>query len=470
MLAAQQQEPVELEFLDALSFLFEPASLKVIFGGRGGGKTEGVAIALIVLSRLRRLRIACFRELQKSIRESVHETIKQKIFDLEKIGFLSAGEFHITESSIICKRTGSEFFYAGLRYNIESIKSMARIDIAWIEEAKNLSKSSLDKLEPTIRGRHKDDPAGLGGPFGKGPELWITFNPELDSDEVYKKYVLNREKWAPDYVTNDKGQRERYAYVIKVNYQDNKWFPPDLRQKMLLTKAASEDDYLHIWEGNTKVVLDGAIYADEIRQTIKDGRIGKVSYDESRPVFTTWDLGRNDKTAIWFIQRVAMDFNVINYYEDRLKKMPFYINKLQELGYNYAMHILPHDGKAETLSNVTPQNQLLKVYPKKVRIVERPVRKFVGINAVRSVFPLCNFDEVNTADGMMCLKRYCYDVDEETGNFSKEPKHDEYSNGADGFQTFALSLKTETESKPKTVGVGHNGKLASVRSSSGWMK
>jgi phage terminase large subunit len=59
-----------------------------------------------------------------------------------------------------------------------------------------------------------------------------------------------------------------------------------------------------------------------------------------------------------------------------------------------------------------------------------------------AVFPLCNFDEVNTADGMMCLKRYCYDIDEETGTWSKEPKHDDYSNGADGFQTFALSLKT----------------------------
>ncbi len=434
--------------------------------------TEGVAIALIVLSRLKRLRIACFRELQRSIKESMHETIKLKIYDLERIGFLSPGEFHITDSSIVCKRTGSEFIYAGLRYNIESIKSMARIDIGWIEEAKNVSKSSLDKLEPTIRGRHKDDPAGLGGPFGKGPELWITFNPELDSDEVYRKYVLNRSKWAPDYVTNSKGEKERYAYVVKVNWQDNKWFPDDLRQKMQLTKIASEDDYLHVWEGFTKVVLDGAIYADEIRTTIKDGRIGSVRYDENRPVFTFWDLGHSDKTAIWFIQRVAMEYNVINYFEDRLKKMPYYISKLQEFGYNYGKHYLPHDGDAETLSNVTPKAQLLKQYPKMVQIVERPSKKFVGINAVRSVFPLCNFDEVNTADGMQCLQRYCYKVNEETGTFSKEPDHDTpYSHGADGFQTFALSLKTETAAKkPKTVGVGHNGKLSNIHSSTGWMR
>src|SRR6478609_4193057 len=116
---------MEIEFLEELSFLLDtPSRYKVVYGGRGGGKTEGIAIALIIFARMKRMRILCLREFQKSIKESVHSTIKAKIYDLGL-----QHEFDIKETSIIHKLTGSEFIFSGLKYNIDSIKSLARIDI-----------------------------------------------------------------------------------------------------------------------------------------------------------------------------------------------------------------------------------------------------------------------------------------------------------------------------------------------------
>lgn len=479
--------PEEFEFLEKLGFLLtESARWKVAFGGRGAGKSEGYSIALILLARTKKMRFLCGREFQNSIDESVKQTIEANI---ESMGL--SDEFQILGKQIICKRTGTRFFFMGLRYNINKVKSLGRIDICWIEEADKTSKTTLDKLIPTIRGRSRLE-EDRGGPFGNGPEIWISYNPDLDTDEIYKRTVSEKDKYLPDYVMVDRSDDSvvlnndgsiyqpdlseeynknrfeivRYAIVTKINYWDNKWFPPDLRLEMNVAKATSENRYLEVWEGHTKVVLEGAIYADEIREVLRERRRAKVQYDVNRPVYTFWDLGHSDKTAIWFVQRVGLEYNLIHYYEDRLKKMPHYIKYLQDLKYNYSTHFLPHDGSAETLSNITPEKQL-KSIGWNVRVVQRPAKKSVGINAVRTVFPLCNFDEIGTADGWQCLQRYAYKVNEDTGAFSKEPEHDTpWSHGADAMQTMALSLKSEQDAKkPK------QSEILTVRSrgSTSWM-
>ena len=133
-------------------------------------------------------------------------------------------------------------------------------------------------------------------------------------------------------------------------------------------------------------------------------------------------------------------------------KIPFYAKVMEDLKYNYSVINLPHDGSAETVSNITPEKQLKKLFPNaKVRIVQRPAKKALGINAVRSLFPLLNFDEENTSNGWQCLARYAYKVDEDTGVFSKEPEHDTpWSHGADALQTMALSIKSEADEKKLT--------------------
>ena len=294
----------------------------------------------------------------------------------------------------------------------------------------------------------------------------------MDTDDTYVRFVLKRDKYMPDYhIDEETGQKIRYAIVKKVSYKDNKWFPDDLRFEMEVLKASNEEEYLHTWEGHTKLTLDGAIYAEEIKKVIKDGRRGKVEYDPARPVHTFWDLGHDDYTSITFVQQVGMEYNIINFMQDRLKKMPFYIEFLQEQKYNYGTHYLPHDGDNETLAARSPKKILQGSYPGKVKIVPRPKHKVDGIRAARAVFDLCNFDEENTIDLWQCLIRYQYKVDDETGSFSREPMHDENSHGADSFQTFALHLKPETADKKKerknTVTPSF-GRSMPHRSSNGW--
>lgn len=455
---------LSIEFPESMNFLLtESSRYKVLYGGRGAGKTEAIAIALIILALSKKLRIACFREIQSSIDESVKQTIEYRINELEL-----SDQFDIQDKKIICVRTSSEFIFSGLRYNINKIKSLARIDIAWIEEAVNVSKTSWDKLSPTIRGKHKDDPSGMGGPFKQGPEIWISFNPELDTDETYKRFILERNKYAPDYaIDEDTGKKIKYCICKKVNWSDNKWFPRDLMMEMNISRENNQDEWLNIWEGNTKQTLDGAIFSDEIKKVLLTKRRGKVPYDPSKPVYTFWDLGRSDHTAIWFVQRVGMEYNIINYFQDRLKRIGFYLEYMQSLGYIYEKCYMPHDADNETLASRSIAN-ITRSAGFKVIIVPRVSKKVLGINASRTVFDLCNFDEENTADGWQCLCRYTYEVDE-NGKFSREPAHNAYSHGADAFQTFALSLRTEQDTKkPKERTVG-SGKVMSIQRGIGWM-
>src|SRR5690606_8565728 len=163
-----EEQGLELAIPEKLEFFYsQSARFKIAYGGRAGAKTETIARILLTFATQKRLRIACFRELQNSIDESCYATLVNCIYDIWKDGSW-VFEWDIQKTTIISKRTGSEFIFSGLRYKIESIKSMARIDIAWVEEARNCSKTTLDKLFPTIRGVYKE--GETGGPFGLGPE------------------------------------------------------------------------------------------------------------------------------------------------------------------------------------------------------------------------------------------------------------------------------------------------------------
>src|ERR1039458_8983180 len=113
-----------------LEFLLRPKRYKVAFGGRGGSKSWGIARALIAKAHNKRLRIGCFRELQTSIKDSVHLLLRNQI---ERMGLTH--RFYVTEHAIRALRTGSEFVFKGLHNNASELKSMEDVDIAWVEEA-----------------------------------------------------------------------------------------------------------------------------------------------------------------------------------------------------------------------------------------------------------------------------------------------------------------------------------------------
>jgi phage terminase large subunit len=388
-----------------MDVLFKSSRYKVLMGGRGGGKSHSIAKALLVQGMERKHRILCARELQTSISDSVHKLLA------DQIAGLGLESFYEVQRSAIYGRNGTEFLFAGLRHNINSIKSMEGITRVWIEEAQTVSRASWDTLIPTIR--------------HEGSEIWISFNPQLDTDETFVRFVKTP---PPDCI------------VQRVNWSDNPWFPDVLRQEMETLKERDHDAYLWIWEGHTKQVLDGAIYANEIRKATAEQRFTRVPYDAAKPVQTFWDLGRADMTSIWFAQQVGFEFRLIDFYQNRGHALAHYLKALQERPYVYGVCWLPHDAKHELLASDRTIEQQIKDSGREVRIVPN-VRVADGINALRTLFPRCWFDADKCADGLNALRRYRYAVNPETGQWSREPLHDDSSHASDSLRYFALAMQ-----------------------------
>lgn len=402
---------MEIEFPEKLECLFQPSRYKVLYGGRGGAKSWGVARALLVQAAAKPLRILCAREFQNSISESVHALLSDQIKAMGLAGF-----YEIQNTTIIGKN-GSAFYFAGLRHNITKIKSFEGVDIVWCEEAQSISKSSWDTLIPTIR--------------KEGSEIWITFNPSLEADETYQRFVV---------------KPPMNSIVVKINWSDNPWFPKVLEQEKDDLKAKDPDAYLTVWEGHCKQTLDGAIYANEVRQATTDGHFTRVPYDQSKPVHTFWDLGRADKTAIWFAQMVGFEFRVIDYYENQGHALAHYLKHLQGKSYVYGDTWLPHDADNELLASERTIAQQARAAGFHVRITPKSSIAD-GINAARTIFANCWFDAEKCADGIQCLRNYRYEVDPDTQQYSTKPLHDWASHGADAFRYLAVALREPKKRK-----------------------
>ncbi len=203
----------------------ENCRFKVLYGGRGSGKTHQVAEYLIVKSLLNKEKVLCTREIQRSIKESVHAVLVSKINSLGLDKYFTVTENKITNVS------GSEFIFAGLRMNIDSIKSIEGITKCWVEEAQSVSRKSLDILRPTIR--------------AKNSEIIITFNPERDEDPVWQDFIVNTSE---------------HLWIQKVNYIDNPFFPADLEKERAECEKRNPDDYKWIWLGNLRKISDAQIF------------------------------------------------------------------------------------------------------------------------------------------------------------------------------------------------------------------
>ena len=434
MSATAARPSVAADFPEKMSNIFEPKRYKVYYGGRGGGKSWGVARHLVIRGARSPIRVLCIREYMNSIRDSVHRLITDQI---EAMGL--SGFYEIQQNSIK-GRNGTEFIFEGLRNNATRIKSYEGIDVAWAEEAHSITKTSWDVLIPTIR--------------KPGSEIIVTLNPDLADDNTYQRFVLNPPK---------------EAFVTKINWSDNPWFPEVLKMELEDLKEKDFDAYLNVWEGHPRQILDGAVYANELRKATEFGRIMKVPYDETVAVHTFWDLGWADSTAIWFAQKVGFEYHIIDYLQDSQKSINDYLRLLAAKGYTYGTDWLPHDAKAKSLGTGRSIEEIMRASGRTVRIVPR-LSLYDGINAARTVFSNCYFDAEKCADGLHCLRHYRYEIAPGTNYYSKNPVHDWASHGADGFRYLAIAMREKQvrqEQEAKAKKDKPFGFMSGV--SSGWM-
>jgi phage terminase large subunit len=434
---------VNADFPPKLQFLFSAKRYKVAYGGRGGAKSWGYARALILQMLQKPLRVLCARELQNSISESVHKLLSSQI---EKMGL--SGLFDILNTEIRCKATGGEFQFAGIRNNTDKIKSYEDFDICWVEEANKVTKTSWNILIPTIR-----KPAS---------EIWISFNPELEIDYTYQHFVVH--------------PRDN-SDVVYITWRDNPWFPDVLRAEMEELKRNDLDAYLWVWEGKCRKMLEGAVYAKELRDADAEERICRVPYDRKLPVDVFFDLGHADSTSMWFRQYANFQFRYINYYEASQFHIDHYLAYMQNMGYIYGTVWLPHDAKSKTVGTKLSVREQIMAKGYRTRIVPN-LRVYDGINAARTVFPNSWFDQAACRDGLQCLMHYRYEKNDNTGRLSEDPVHDQYSHGADAFRYSAVASKEPRNPNLNTSLVeAASGKirnlgraLASSLGDTGWMR
>lgn len=437
--AAKSVQPrrVKLQLPRKLAFLMEMHPYKVAYGGRNSLKSWNFARALLTLGIDQDLRILCARQVQKSIKESVHQLLTDQIKALDYNDL-----YDIKDTYIRGTARDTLFSFTGLAdHTVDSIKSFEGYDILWVEEAQAVTKRSWQVVLPTIFRT-------------KNSEVWVSFNPNMDSDETWDRFVVHPPEGAK---------------VIEMNYQDAiacGWWNDEQEKLRQYDLVHAKDDYPNIWDGKPKTVVAGAIYAREVIDMITDGRYRPIPYDPRFPVHRIWDLGWNDKMSIVMVQKPHPSvLNVINYLEDSQATYAMLISDMDKLKYRWGDDWLPHDGDQHDPKSGTSAKKLLKSFGCKVKDIKRSDPE-ARIRAARMMFPRVYMDLTSRETApdrpdrflggarlMDCLKRYKRNVPKSTSE-PTGPVHDEYSHGADAYGGLAEivdQITNETEDVPVLI-------------------
>jgi phage terminase large subunit len=386
--------------------LLEPSRYKGAWGGRGSGKSQFFADAIIIrcLSEPG-LRVLACREIQKSLKESAKRLIESKI---EDYGLGSLFDCQVAE---IKTPGGGLIAFAGLQdHTADSIKSYEGFDVAWVEEAQTVSQRSLNLLRPTIR--------------KPGSELWFSWNPRFDSDAVDQ--MLRGE------------ETPNSAIVVRANWCDNPWFPAELEQERLDCIRMQPEQYDHIWEGGYVTAVESAYFARALAEAREQGRIGTVSEDALLSKRAYWDIGVRDATAIWVCQQKGSDLKFIDHYEASGQDLAAHLDWLRSAGHGNAEQVLPHDGAKQDAVTAVRFEDHIRNAGFAVRTVPNQGKgaAMKRIEAARSRFNRFWFDEAKCAKGLKALGWYHEKKNE--GGYGVGPNHDWASHSADAFGLAAI--------------------------------
>lgn len=392
----------KLSFAPKFKPLFQPKRYKTFHGGRGGAKSWAAARALVIMAASKKLRILCTREVQNSIKDSVHKLLKDQI---EMLGLNPW--FRITNESIT-SASGSEFLFKGLRFDPLGIKSTEGVDICWVEEAQSVSSDSWAILIPTIR--------------KEGSEIWVTFNPGEESDPTYQRFIVS----PPD-----------DSVTVEVNYYDNPYLPETLRKEMEYCKRVDYDAYEHIWLGKPKSISDSVIFRNRYRVEAFPDDL----WQQADRLFFGGDFGfANDPSTL--IRMFMLGTRLYIEYEAygvgvELDEMPQFYDSIPEAR---RWPIKGDNSRPETISYIARQGFAIEAAAKWKGSVEDGVTYLKGFEEI-IIHERCK----HTADE---FRHYSYKVDKKTGEILPiivdKFNHciDAIRYGLDGYITSSDSLGT----------------------------
>lgn len=394
------------------------------YGGRGSGKTRTFALMTAIRGYQwgasgKEGQILCAREFMNSLDESSLEEIKSAI---RSVPFLNE-YYEIGEKFIRSKDGRIKYTFAGLRHNLDSIKSKARILLCWIDEAEPVSDVAWRKLVPTIR--------------EEGSEIWVTWNPERKNSATHKRF---RED-PPD-----------GAKIVEMNWRDNPWFPEVLELERQEDMKKRPDQYAHVWEGDFITVNEGAYYASLINAAREEKRIGAVAADPLMVTRAIWDIGgtgaKADACAIWVCQYVGREIRFLDYYEAQGQPLATHVEWLRSNGYCAALCVLPHDGATNDRVHDVSYESALRDAGFDVQVVanQGAGAAMKRVEAARRLFPSMWFNEATCETGLDAIGWYHEKRDEERG-IGLGPDHDWSSHGADAFGLAAVAYELPNKTK-----------------------
>lgn len=388
------------------------------YGGRGSAKTKSFAkMAAVFGLKFAQANmpgvVVCGREFMNSLDESSLAEVKAAIASEPWLALA----YDVGEKYVRTRDGRIEFAFTGLRHNLNSIKSKARIRLLWVDEAEPVSEAGWSKAIPTVR----ED----------GSEIWVTWNPERRKSATHKRFREN----PPD-----------GAKIVALNWRDNPWFPTTLDRIRREDLEKRPDQYAHIWEGDFVTIADGAYYAKALAEAKAQGRIGKVAFDPLMRTRVYCDLGgtgaKADAFAMWPAQFIAKEIRVRDYYEAVGQPLGAHVQWLHSKGYTPGKVdiVLPHDGATnDRVVDVSFESAFraagydVVVIPNQGKGAAR-----MRIEALRRVFPMIWFDEASTEPGREALGWYHEKKSDDEREVGLGPNHDWSSHGADAAGLMAV--------------------------------
>lgn len=251
----------------------------------------------------------------------------------------------------------------------------------------------------------------------------------------------------PDYSINPEGvsipqdQRDYFTGLeqnekISLSPGQKAWYV----KKYLTQSLDMKREYPSTPKEAFEVANEGLYYGALMTRARSEGRIRKVYYEESLPVYTAWDLGFSDSTSIFWYQIAGQEIHVLEYLEDSGKPFTYYLKLVKDKPYSYGKHFAPHDIAVHEYIHGASRIEVAR--NNGINFTQAPKLPLIdGIEAVRNILNKCVFEQEKCAVGIRMLENYKRGWDDKNGCWKEDPIHNEASHGADAFRILALSLQ-----------------------------
>lgn len=401
----------------------------LLFGGSRSGKTFVYCYCLIYRALMyNKSRHGVFRQTRKDLKESIWLDTFPKVCSLINENFKP----ELNNQELMAKfPNGSEIWFGYLDDKKHSDNVLGKeFNTVYLNEISEIAYPSYTKVLTRLSLKSYDDEGNLCV-----NRFFADCNPPGKWHWGYKTFVqkINAKTKEP------LNSPEQYGYLL-MNPKDNiKNLPEDY---ISILENLPEDERNRFLLGLWTEGISGGIYTKEMAQAEQEGRITDVPFNNEFFVWTFWDIGMDDATAIWFVQFVGNEIHLIDFYQNNNQAATHYLEvlkqKKQQYGYKYNKLILPHDGKQREWTNGRSRAETLESQGFRTDVV-KATSIADGINACKLIFSKCWFDKTKCEEGISALSNYKRKEDPIAMTYSKEPLHDWTSHASDSFRLMGVS-------------------------------